>query len=68
MGKPGLANTSKTLRAHELASYSLLTQGDRSGAGLVYGQWLKSMGMQPANTIIGSRLVALMGSRCQVRA
>lgn len=61
MGKPGLVNTKKTLRAQELASYNLLTQGDRSGTGLVYGQWLKSLGVQPANTIISNSLVALIG-------
>lgn len=61
MCKPGILDTGKVIRLHELATHRLLTQGDKSGTGLVYGRWLKAIGVQPSNTIISNSLVALIG-------
>jgi DNA-binding transcriptional LysR family regulator len=61
MCKPGMLDSRKPMRLHELATHRLLTQGDKSGTGLVYSRWLKSLGVQPADTIISNSLVALIG-------
>jgi DNA-binding transcriptional LysR family regulator len=61
MCKPGLLNTSKTLRLHELATHRMLTQGDKSGTGLIYDRWMKALGVQPAHTIKSNSLIALIG-------
>lgn len=61
MCKPGLLPRGKALRMHELAAHTLLTQGQRSGTGLTYDSWLKSTGVTPANTIVSSNLVAIIG-------
>lgn len=61
MCKPGTLDTRKVYRLHELAAHRLLVQGDRSGTGLLYTRWFKSLGFQPANVISSSNLVALIG-------
>lgn len=61
MCKPGLLDASTTLRMHELATHRLLTQGNKSGTGLVYDRWFKSVGVEPRHTIICNSLVALIG-------
>jgi DNA-binding transcriptional LysR family regulator len=61
MCKPGLVDARKPLRLHELATHRLLTQGDKSGTGLVYDRWLKAIGVKPASTIVSNSLVALIG-------
>jgi DNA-binding transcriptional LysR family regulator len=61
MCKPGTLDGRKTYRLHELASHRLLVQGERSGTGLLYARWFKSLGFQPANVISSSNLVALIG-------
>jgi len=61
MCKPGTVPTRKPLRLHELAKHRLLTQGDKSGTGLVYERWFKEMGVQPSNTIVSSNLIAIIG-------
>lgn len=61
MCKPGVLDKRKTYRLHELASHRLLVQGDKSGTGLHYARWFKSLGFQPANVITSSNLVALIG-------
>jgi DNA-binding transcriptional LysR family regulator len=61
MCKPGMLDSRKTFRLHELATHRLLVQGDKSGTGLLYAQWFKSLGFQPANVISSSNLVALIG-------
>ena len=60
MCKPGLLDTRKALRLHELATHRMLTQGDKSGSGLVYDQWLKAMGVTPTQTLISNSLIALI--------
>jgi DNA-binding transcriptional LysR family regulator len=61
MCKPGMLDERKTYRLHELASHRLLVQGEKSGTGLLYARWFKSLGFQPANVISSSNLVALIG-------
>ena len=61
MCRPGLVNTDRPLRIHELVAHRLLTQGERSGTGLLYERWFKSIGVRPANTMTSNSLVALMG-------
>ena len=61
MCKPGLLDPRKPLRLHELAAHRMLSQGERSGTGLLYERWFKSLGITPANTIVSSNLVAMIG-------
>ncbi|MEO8118351.1 MAG: LysR family transcriptional regulator [Rhodoferax sp.] len=61
MCKPGMLDWGKGIRLHALATHRLLTQGGKSGTGLLYDQWFKALGVQPANTIISNSLVALIG-------
>lgn len=61
MCKPGLLPRGKSMRMQELAARTLLTQGQRSGTGLTYERWLNSIGVTPANTIVSSNLVAIIG-------
>lgn len=46
---------------NELAAHRLLIQGEKSGTGLVYGHWLKTIGVQPINTIVCNSLLAMVG-------
>lgn len=61
MCKQGLLDVSRTLRIHELATHRLLIQGEKSGTGLVYGQWLKAIGFQPTNTLVCNNMLAMVG-------
>lgn len=61
MCKPGLVGGRRRLRMHELASQRMLTQDDRSGTGQLYNRWLRSIGVQPENTVISNSLVAMIG-------
>jgi len=65
MAKPGLlprlSSGSRVLRMHELAQYTILTQGDKSGTGIIYDRWFKSQVVSPSNSISCSSLVALIG-------
>lgn len=61
MCKPGLVPEGKTFRLHELATHRLLLQGEKSGAGLIYTSWMKSLGVQPAKVIVINNLVAMIG-------
>lgn len=61
MCKPGLVGHRQRLRVHELAAHRLLTQDERSGTGQLYNRWLRSIGIQPGNTIFSNSLVTLIG-------
>ncbi|MFL9926870.1 LysR family transcriptional regulator [Herbaspirillum lusitanum] len=61
MGKPGLVKNSGPLRMHELASQTILTQGNKSGTGIIYDRWIKSQSISPANSLSCSSVVALIG-------
>lgn len=61
MCKPGLVPSGGPVRLHELARYRMLVQGRSSGTGRVYDAWMKERGVEPANIIVVSNLVALTG-------
>jgi DNA-binding transcriptional LysR family regulator len=61
MCKPGLLPTSRVLHMHELASHTILTQGGKSGTGIIYERWFKSQVISPTNSISSNSLVALIG-------
>ncbi|MDM0004401.1 LysR family transcriptional regulator [Variovorax sp. J22G73] len=64
MCKPGVVNVGAsggTVRLHELARHRMLVQGNNSGTGRAYDAWMKEQGVQPANVIVVSNLVALTG-------
>ena len=58
MCKPGVVPQAK-LPLHELAQHRLLVQGSNSGTGRAYDTWMKEQGVQPADVIVVSNLVAL---------
>ncbi|MEJ8812856.1 LysR family transcriptional regulator [Variovorax ureilyticus] len=59
MCKPGVVPTGGPVRLHELARHRMLVQGQNSGTGRAYDAWMKEQGVQPANVIVVSNLVAL---------
>jgi DNA-binding transcriptional LysR family regulator len=61
MCKPGLVESDKVFRLHELANQRLLLQGSKSGAGMVVGSWMKALGVQPTNAVVINNLIALIG-------
>lgn len=61
MCKPGLIKRQGPINLHELAAHRLLSQGDLSGTGLIYGRWLKDQGIEVQHNIQSSSLLALVG-------
>jgi len=61
MCKPGTVPSRRRIRMQELAAHRLLTQDDRSGTGILYNRWMRSIGIQPENTVFSTSLVALIG-------
>jgi DNA-binding transcriptional LysR family regulator len=61
MCKPGLVDSQRRLRMQELVAHRLMTQGDKSGTGLRYDRWFKSMGLKRPDTLTSNSLVALIG-------
>lgn len=61
MCKPGLVRSRTLLKMHELAAHRLLTQDDRSGTGLLYNRWMRSIGVKPDNLLFSNSVVALIG-------
>jgi DNA-binding transcriptional LysR family regulator len=59
--KPGLVETGRTLRLHEIAQHRMLVQGPLSGTGRIYDTWMRECGAEPAETIVVSNLVAMLG-------
>jgi DNA-binding transcriptional LysR family regulator len=60
MCKPGMVDTSKSLRMHELARYRLLTQSNKSGIGMVVDRWLRAQGTKLPVTIVSNNMLALI--------
>lgn len=60
MCKPGMV-PDRVLRLHELTQHRMLVQGGNSGTGRAYDAWMKEQGVQPAEVIVVSNLVALTG-------
>lgn len=63
MGKPGLVRGTGRgpVRLHELARHRMLVQGSSSGTGRIYDAWMAERGVEPADSIVVSNLVALTG-------
>jgi DNA-binding transcriptional LysR family regulator len=61
MCKPGLLPSDQSISFEELTSYTLLTQGIKSGTGLMYNKWLRSLSAEASNIITSDSLVALIG-------
>ena len=61
MCKPGFVGRRRRLNVHELATHRLLTQDDRSGTGLLYNRWLRSVGVQLDEALFSNSMVALIG-------
>lgn len=60
MCKPGTFDGKKIKRLHDLSSHTFLTQGDKSGTGVLFDQWLNSVNMHPSNAIICNSLLAII--------
>jgi DNA-binding transcriptional LysR family regulator len=60
MCKPGMVDTAKPLRMHELTKYRLLTQSNKSGVGLVVDRWFSAQGMKLSRTLSSSNMLALI--------
>ncbi len=60
MSKPGLLG-SRSLNVHDIAAQRVLTQGGRSGTGLLYEEWFRAAGINSGNRIVSNSLVAIIG-------
>ncbi|MDF3881626.1 LysR family transcriptional regulator [Cupriavidus basilensis] len=58
MCKPGLLNAQRPIQIHELAARRVLV--DKSGTGIIYDSWFKSIGFRPVNVIVSNSIVALI--------
>lgn len=61
MGSPKLVRTRRKLSIAELAEYTILVQGNRSGTGLWVSKWLKSEGAMLPRLFSSDSLIALLG-------
>lgn len=61
MCKPDHIKATGPISLHELASYRLLMQGRKSGAGLLYDDWMKEQGFKADKLIVVDNLLALIG-------
>lgn len=61
MCKPGLIDTRKPLRLHQLAQHRLLLQGSKSGTGLVVDRWVNSQGLKLTGAVNTNNVLALIG-------
>jgi DNA-binding transcriptional LysR family regulator len=61
MGSPKLVRTRRKLSIAELAEYTILVQGNRSGTGLWVSRWLKSEGAMLPRLFSCDSLIALLG-------
>lgn len=58
---PGLMPGKARIPVAKLGEYTLLTQGNLSGSGILIGEWLRKHGVVPRNTIPSNSIVALVG-------
>ena len=61
MGSPRLVRTRRKLSMVELAEYTILVQGNRSGTGIWVSKWLKSEGAMLPRLFSCDSLIALLG-------
>jgi DNA-binding transcriptional LysR family regulator len=60
MCKPGMVDTSRPLRMHELAKYRLLTQSSKSGIGIVVDRWLGAQDAKLPIALVSNNMLALI--------
>lgn len=60
MSKPGLLGQ-RSFHVHDIAAQRVLTQGGRSGTGLLYDEWFRAAGIHSSNRIVSNSLVAIIG-------
>ncbi|MGJ8544625.1 MAG: LysR family transcriptional regulator [Sulfitobacter sp.] len=58
---PSLQAGNTPLGLDQLAEFTLLVQGSRSGTGIVYSKWLESQNIQSNRTMVCESLVAQIG-------
>lgn len=58
---PSLFPSTDVLTYAELAKFTLITQGSRSGAGVLVSAWLRAQGIELPNQIQCDNLIALLG-------
>lgn len=58
MCKRGLADHTKTMTLDELSRFTLLA--NRSGAGMIYDRWFKSVGFAPTKRLSSNSVLALL--------
>lgn len=61
MCNPSFPVPKRPMDLSELAQWTVLTQDERSGSGLIYKKWLDEQGFSPARTLSSNSLIALMG-------
>lgn len=61
MCKPGSWTAAKTVRLHELLKHRVITAGDRTGVGRFYLRWFNSVGAKPADSLITTNFLAILG-------
>ena len=61
MCSPLLLNTTKKIGLKELVKYRLLIQGEKSGTGILYERWFKSLGLEMPITTSTNNMIALIG-------
>lgn len=59
--RPGLVKSRRTLSLEELAAFPLLTQGRRSGTGLLISRWLKEHGVSFQRILACDHLTTVFG-------
>lgn len=61
MCKPGMVNTAKPLRIHDIARYRLLMQSSKSGIAMMVDRWLGAQGLKvPASSLNSNNMLALI--------
>lgn len=58
---PNLVRSRRVMSMDELAGYTILTQGNRSGSGIYLSRWLRSQGIVFPRVLTSDNLVALAG-------
>ncbi|RTE93650.1 LysR family transcriptional regulator [Bradyrhizobium sp. LVM 105] len=59
--RPGMVKSRRSISFDELAEYTILTQGGRSGSGLYFNKWLRANGVAFQRVISCDSLTALVG-------
>jgi DNA-binding transcriptional LysR family regulator len=61
MCSPLLLNSTKKMGLKDLVKHRLLIQGEKSGTGILYDRWFKSLGLELPSTTRTNNMIALIG-------